>query len=653
MFFKAISLLCLCFILSGNVYATSPDLPNLLHKWNQSHNDKASSINNNTVDLLNSIARAYFESVPDSTLYYGQLALNFSQKNKYSLGQVEALSLISRANYIKGDYDRSLSAALQELKISKDINYETGKAASYNSLGLIYLTKDNIAVGLRHFQNAAKINKQLGNLSKLAANYVNIGICFSELKQYDSAISPLLKSLKLSRSVNDYHLIALANNRLGEVYLTKGRQDDAIRYFESVVTNTSYVNDWENSFAYTGLANANYTKQNYAISIDNGQKALSLGKKINANYDIERALYVLYKSYAAINNYHQAFIHLELNKKYSELLFNEKSEKEVNALNLKQEQIENQDLIKKDQINQQKIEFNSLIIVGACLLSLFLLVIIFLIYRNYLIKSKANKKLQLNAENIARQHKLIVAQNEELSQLNYTKDQLFSVIGHDLRNPFASIIQTMQLIKDNDLSQEEIAYVMDKFFEKITVTAAMLDNLLLWANSQQNGIRAHMTAINLSIVINQLLNLLKLIAVEKKITIHHNLNDDAIINADIDHIRVIFQNIIGNAIKFTPEHGDIEVFYKIDEVFVEVHIKDSGVGIATEKLALLFTVAGQEISTYGTQNEKGIGIGLMLVNKFVQENNATLNILSEEGKGTEFIICFKRVIPTAEINHIL
>jgi len=653
MFSKAISLLCLCALFTGNVYATSPNLPELLHKWKVISGSNSPSITNNTVNILNSIAKAYFETIPDSTIYYGTLALDFSLKNHYALGQVEALNVISRANYVKGDYDGSLSAALKGLKISNDIKYETGKASSYNSLGLIYLTKDNIQAALKHFKNAAKINKQLGNLSKLAANYVNIGICFSELKQYDSAIIPLLNSLKLSKRVNDFHLIALAKNRLGEIYLTKGRQDEAIGYFNSVVNNKSYLNDWENSFAHTGLANANYAKHKYILSISHGQIALSFAKKINANYDIERALYVLYKSYAAINDYKQAFLHLELNKKYNELLFNEKSEKEINALYLKQEQIENQDLIKKDQISQQKIELNSLIIVAACVTSLFLLVIIFLIYRNYLIKSKANKKLQLNAENIARQHKLIVAQNEELSQLNYTKDQLFSVIGHDLRNPFASIIQTMQLIKDNDLSQEEIAYVMDKFFEKITVTAAMLDNLLLWANSQQNGIKANMTAISLSIVINQLLNLLSLIAIEKKITIHHSLNDDAIINADIDHIRVIFQNIIGNAIKFTPEQGDIEVFYKIDGDFVEVHIKDSGVGISPEKLALLFTVAGQEISTYGTQNEKGIGIGLMLVNKFVQENNATLNILSEEGKGTEFVISFKRVIPTAELNHIL
>jgi signal transduction histidine kinase len=648
MLLKTLIIFIISLFLNLGLSAQSNKLPSLLSKWNKIQDYNNQSEGNNSILLLDSIATEYYDNQPDSALYYAKIALDRSLKNNYILGQVKALSLISRVNYRKSEYDLSLNAGLEELRLSKIINYEAGKASSLNCIGLIYLVQDNFPYAMENFKKASAINKKLKDYGKLSSNYINIGICLAKLKQPEKAIQPLTKAFELASNVKDFNMLTIATNWLGETNYLLGNHDKALYYFTSVIENKSYQNDWENSFAFSGLANTYLAKGNFQKAIKYGQTGLFYAKKIEAKWDIERSLNVLYRSYAASKDYKQAFTYLELNEQYSEKLFNEKKESEINALHLKQQQIENKDLIKQNKIDQQQISLNRILIISACILTVSLLIIIFLVFRNYKEKNKVNKQLKINTKNIAKQNKLIKAQNQELSQLNSTKDQLFSIIGHDLRSPFASIIQTMHLIKENDLTKDEIAFVMDKFFEKITLTAAMLDNLLLWANNQKDGIKGNFKDLNLSATIGETLSLLSLVAIEKRITINHRDSNEVIINADIDHIKVIFQNLIGNAIKFTGDGGKINIFYEEDDEFVHIHVKDNGVGIPENKLSNLFKVAGEDISTHGTNNEKGVGIGLMLVKKFMDVNNADLKIFSEQGKGTEFVLSFRKV--TADLG---
>ena len=618
MFSRALLLLFLSVAFSS--HSQSDELPALLSKWNRlEKSDKAPDTS--TVGLLNVIASKYFQKAPDKALFYGNKALDMSRSISDHIGESKALSSISRAYYIKGAYDLSLNASQQSYAISSKFNNKAGKSSALNGIGLIYLAQDDMASALEKFQAAAVINKSLNYRNQLAANYINIGICYDELKQPDKAIPALDEGLIISRQINKYNLIALATNRLGLIYHGKKEYKKAIQYYQEVINSKVYQDDWENSFAYTGLANTYYQLGDYRKSVLNGEKGLELGKKIAAKWDIERSLDILHKVYFALGDYKRAYGYLEQQKIYSDSLFNERKENEINGLHLKQQQSENRELIKRSEVDHQRIRLNYLTIAIISLVVVFLAVISIIVYRNYLAKKKLNN---------------------ELSALNHTKDQLFSVIGHDLRSPFASIIQTLELIRSNDLSKEEIEMIMDRFFEKLTATSAMLDNLLLWVNGQKKGITAKLVEVDLPLIIEQLLNLLNLIALEKKITIRHTIPENGMIKADPNHIRIIFQNLIGNAIKFTPVGGLITISYEVLKEQVVIHIKDNGVGMSRAKKDQLFNLAGQEISSYGTNNEKGIGIGLLLVKKFADENNAALEVLSEEGLGTEFIVAFKR-----------
>ena len=600
-------------------FSQKDQLKSLLAELRANTAENGSLSDSGQVKIITEIARIYTQRIPDSAVHYASKAYRIALNLKYLTGQARALEQLSRAYYIKGAYDLSINASLKALNICERINDEGGRATSLNDIGLIYLAQNKAAPALEELKKAESINFKRKEKSKLAANYINISICYSELKQAAKAIDPLMKSIGLSLGINDLNLLAMAYNRLGETYTQMGDYQKAIQHYLLVIGNPKYQDEWENSFAYSGLANVYLQKKEYARAVSHAKQSLVLAKKMNAKWDIERALKVLHLSYAGMRDFDNAYKYLTEDKSYSDSLFNENKEKQVNALLLRQKSIENLDLKKRNHISRQQIKLNNLIILIISLISVFLIVLSFLVYRNYRQKSKLSKSL---------------------ADMNHSKDQLFSVIGHDLRSPFASILQTLELIRNNDIDKEEMSFIMDRFFEKLSSTSAMLDNLLLWANSQQKGIHANPVRVNLPQLIEKLLTLLHLIAQEKKISILFQETRDVEVFADLDHVRIILQNLISNAIKFTAENGRIELRLEQKERHVLLFIKDSGIGMSDEKLSRLFSAGGKNISTYGTHQEKGVGLGLLLVKKFADQNKIQIAVSSQENKGTEFILRF-------------
>lgn len=366
-------------------------------------------------------------------------------------------------------------------------------------------------------------------------------------------------------------------------------------------------------------------------------------KKVNAKFDISRSYQILSQTYAKAGDYKNAFKYLELEKIYSDSLFNEAKEKEINRLNLEQKNEENTKLQKLIDQNKRQIRINELIIKIVAGLAVFLLILTILAFRYYRQKSKLNKILSEKSGEMEIQNELIRNQNVQLEHLNRTKDQLFSIIGHDLRGPFGNMLQLMDLMRDGSISEEEMKGFLDDFYENLSDMSYMVDNLIVWAGSQQRGIKSRPVNMVLYDEVNNLLKVFTNQIRDKKIKLIHSAVDASNILADQNHVLIIIRNLIANAVKFTPSGGSISIFYSIKADKLAIHIKDSGIGMSSEKLGRLFIDAGREISTYGTNNEKGIGIGLMLVKQFADENGIEIEVYSEEQRGTEFILKFKRV----------
>jgi len=239
---------------------------------------------------------------------------------------------------------------------------------------------------------------------------------------------------------------------------------------------------------------------------------------------------------------------------------------------------------------------------------------------------------------------LQLIQNEEnLKKVNAQKDKFLSIISHDMRAPLSSIIGFLDYYKDNfnSFTEAEIDFVSTNLNTHVKKVVDMLDGLLLWSRSQTGEIVTNLEPLDLATVITDTVEILNQSALNKKISIgtklHHQL-----IWADKNMTAFIIRNILSNAIKFTPEGGAIEIYTMRNNRYAIVTIKDNGVGIAPENLAKLFQ-DNVSHSTFGTGNEKGIGLGLVLCKDFMDKQNGGIEVESIQGQGTTVNILFPLV----------
>lgn len=227
--------------------------------------------------------------------------------------------------------------------------------------------------------------------------------------------------------------------------------------------------------------------------------------------------------------------------------------------------------------------------------------------------------------------------NRELKQLNESKDKFFSIIAHDLRNPFNSLFGFIQmLIEDyDDLTDEERIHVLREMEESTKTSYQLLDNLLQWAKSQSGKMEIRKITFNINDVVDRNVKLLNNISKRKNITIVNKINTDVYVRADEQMIDTVVRNLITNAIKFTNYNGEIAIDVNIENSQVVVCVSDNGIGMQKSTLDNLFKV-GHEISYAGTDNEKGTGLGLLLCKEFVIKNHGRIWVQSKLGFGSQF-----------------
>jgi PAS domain S-box-containing protein len=227
--------------------------------------------------------------------------------------------------------------------------------------------------------------------------------------------------------------------------------------------------------------------------------------------------------------------------------------------------------------------------------------------------------------------------NKELAELNSSKDKLFTIISHDLKGPFAGFLGiTEELMNNvNNLSKEEIhnfASVMNLTAEKMNT---LMNNLLEWAKMQAGKLEYNPASIRLKDLTQNIENLYSSSAASKSITIVDNIAEHITVLADRYMLALILRNLISNAVKFTPDGGEININYRITGRLVEISVTDNGVGIDDEALHRLFAI-DSGYTTKGTNGEEGTGLGLVICKEMIEKNGGSLNVSSSVGKGSTF-----------------
>jgi signal transduction histidine kinase len=257
----------------------------------------------------------------------------------------------------------------------------------------------------------------------------------------------------------------------------------------------------------------------------------------------------------------------------------------------------------------------------------------------------AFKNIKSRNKQIEKQKLDIEQKNLELLELNATKDKLFAIIGHDLRGPLSSFITLIELLisRDDFKDTETLIKILNVIKNSANSTYDLLENLLSWAKSQRNEIVFKPEAISLNKVISEIIDLFSELTREKEICIINNIPDNTTVIADKNMITTVIRNLVSNAIKFTENGKQISLLAYKNETEHIITIKDEGVGIPPEDLSKLFN-KNEHLSTHGTNNEKGSGLGLLLCKDFVEKHHGKIWVVSELEKGSDFIF-------TIPLNH--
>ena len=246
--------------------------------------------------------------------------------------------------------------------------------------------------------------------------------------------------------------------------------------------------------------------------------------------------------------------------------------------------------------------------------------------------------VELSAAKVELAHKV-----EELKQANFTKDKFFSIISHDLMNPFSGLIGFASLLVDKNraLTDQQRDECIDHIFQLSKQGLNLLTNLLDWSRSQTGRMEVTPMALNLKSIVDGNIKLLHNQVATKQIQIQTTIDSNQTVFADERMLNTIIRNLLSNAIKFTPDSGEIMVSVQENDNFVEILIADTGIGMTTEILDKLFRIDVSH-TTKGTHGEKGTGLGLILCKEFIEKNHGTITVTSEKGKGSQFHVCFPR-----------
>jgi two-component system, sensor histidine kinase and response regulator len=609
---------------------------------------KKTKIDTIKIKLLNEIAlHNIYVNIFDAKKN-AETALALAKKIKFEVGIAQTYITFAHIYYTQGNHKQSIENALDALRMFEKLGNQLGVANGYNILGITYIEQRNYTEAEKVLRQALDIYKNLDDKNKTAIALGNLGLIFAEQETYKTAQKYYLESLTIYRQNKDSIGISTMLNNLADCQMRQKNFSTALRYFEEAKAISQQINDQEGIIIINIGIGETYLMQNKLLEAEAFLlQAWQLAKKLQIT---SQEIYVLktlselatqkadfkqafdyYQKYTTLKDSLQGKENLEKIAQMQTFYELEKREKE--NLALKQEQMDKNIIIS----NQRTV----VIVFGVFLL--LQLVFLILLYRANQFRKRVNQELSEKNEEISMfveelriKNDEIDRHREELADINQVKDKLFSIVAHDFRGPLNSLQGVLNLLTGGHLSENEVQYLLKGLADKVNDTQNLLENLLNWAKTQMQGIEINPEVFELNKIVNETVNVLKPIAEHKEVNIEIKPQPTIEVKADIDAIRLIIRNLISNAIKFTPNGGQVTIDAKvIDNQYVKVLISDNGVGIPTEKQNQLFDIK-THFTSYGTNHEKGTGLGLLLVKDFVQLNQGELGLESQENQGSTF-----------------
>ena len=516
---------------------------------------------------------------------------------------------VAAVNLYTGNFDEAIENYQQALDIFTLIKSKENEMLIKNNMAGVFMEKgENPVKALEYFSECARYNKERGQKVWEGFCYNNIATVYYRQKDFFNAEEYFLKALRLLENQKMNYYVADVYFSLGDLYSAQGRMNRAMDFYLKSYDLASEIGSYK------------------VLSV----VCKRLSEKNEKDGNLEKALQY-YKEY----------------KQASDSMVQQKSKEALSQLKTsyvhQRSQMELQEKYKVQQkLQKSKLEYWNKVIwilVISLTVTIGLLVVIFRLLKK---KEKTEKELRNS-------HKIVQVQKEELEnmvmklkvsekdekRLNASKDKLFSIISHDLITPYSAIFNQFEYIIESyeKLTDEERKESIEDIQESFQVNYLLVNNLLEWSRLQTNNIQIKPKSLELRWLVDEVCKVYEEVAANKNVQVLNQIENGIAGIADEHMVKTVFRNLIDNGIKFSREDGFVVIGALVRDNDIVVSVHDNGVGISKENQEKLFKIE-EKISTIGTANEKGTGLGLILCKDIIEKNNGTIWYETFEGKGT-------------------
>ncbi len=571
------------------------------------------------------------QSGADKRIEFAGVLLELAEKNREIKYTHYANLQLGIGYRLKGDLPSALKYLLNSVQIADQLKDEKLKGQSFGEISTTYASQRDTKNSVNYMNKAIAIFRNSEDKKNLVVALMNTGYDYYTINQYDSSLLYYNEAENIVPSLNETYkrknsLLAYIRGNRGITWLAIDKDNEAITEISNSIEYLRSIDDEYAVADFLIFLGKAYIKSGQKIKAKEAAlEAVEISKKLNIKEQQRDASFLLYQIAFDDGNsddalsFYQDYIGFRDSIENNNVIRQMTEQRAAYEIGLKQKEV--------DLLAAQK-RIQTIVLIGGAIILLVAIISAFIVYGYYKQKNKLYKILEL--------------QKQELERVSKTKDKFFSIISHDMRGPIhafhgiSRIIKFLVTTKNTD-ELISLSYEIDKSVDKITM---LLDNLLSWAVQQQGQIPFNPKKLHLNPILNNLKDTFNYIAQAKDITMNLQLEHDFYIHADKNMAETIFRNILSNGIKFTPDRGKINIKCSRVDNMVSIEFQDSGVGMKESQLNSLFEITEKK-STFGTQGEKGLGIGLALVKEFTERNQGKLEINSKPREGTIVTVSFK------------
>lgn len=576
-----------------------------------------------------------------SLTYYARAYDEFIKLENYREVGECALNM-GNIYYELANFSEAYYYYMQSLNAYERLGDRTGIANMENNLGTVAHEMGKLAEAERHYLNAHEIYQEQGIVTDECKTLNNIGLILYDRQQYDSSLLYFHEALDklaedtIESAVHQDILLTVYNN-IALSYTDMGEYNMALDFLRMGLDLAKRIDDqyiigsvFTTVGSLFGLMNQQdsalyYLHRALRISQDRSFKHIEL-----ETYDELARLHARTGSYASAYNWQ-----LRYDTVYK-ALFNEEQSKQIASLRaLYEQEIKDREIEQLQSESQVQKMLNKVFVIFIVVI----IVLAIIIAMNLRTKKKTNQILAERNLQISNALQKLSESEKELQNLNKSKDRIFSVVAHDLRNPVAAVTGFSELLYDNFEqfpveTQKEYLLQILQGTQRIQI---LLENLLIWARSQMKAVKYEPDVLKVKSVVDECVKELKANLDHKKIDCTVRIDRKCVVFADKAMIHTVFRNLIMNAIKFSFPGGKIRITSINGSECCNVSVSDDGIGIQPEIQERLFD-ANEVVTTPGTTGESGSGLGLVICKEFLERNNGTIRVESDPGNGSSFII---------------